>query len=116
MKAITKLVPVVETPGSSGSRGYALSEVRLSMYIVPPVGEITVEELELFAVDRLKGKTERERIDFVHFALASIRAVCAQLCGDFACAVLKEIENIRVRGLTGAPHAPPPLHSQCLVC
>lgn len=70
MKAITKVVPV--QAASSSTRIYATSEVRLSMYLVPPVGEITVEELELYAIDRLK--------------------------------VLKEIENIRVRGLTGAAY------------
>jgi hypothetical protein len=54
MKAITKIVPV-QAAASSSSRIYATSEVRLSMYLVPPVGEITVEELELYAIDRLKG-------------------------------------------------------------
>ncbi len=53
MKAITKVVPV--QAASSSTRIYATSEVRLSMYLVPPVGEITVEELELYAIDRLKG-------------------------------------------------------------
>ena len=88
MKAITKIVPV--QAASSSTRIYATSEVRLSMYLVPPVGEITVEELELYAIDRLKGNRFdhhfREFTDSSHL---------------FPSAVLKEIENIRVRGLTG---------------
>jgi hypothetical protein len=50
MKAITRIVPVEATTSKTST-----SDVRLSLYLVPPVGEITVEELELYAIDRLKG-------------------------------------------------------------
>lgn len=52
MKAISK--PVAHPQGKIGLADVH-SQSKLSLYLVPPVGEITVEELELYAIDRLKG-------------------------------------------------------------
>lgn len=55
MKAIKKAGSTVDTASGVKINASYLNS-RLSLYLVPPVGEITVEELELYAIDRLKGK------------------------------------------------------------
>ncbi len=39
----------------AANKAVAMNEDKLSMYDLPPTDEITVEELESFAIERLRG-------------------------------------------------------------
>jgi len=73
MKPIKRVVPVeASSTGFSVVRS-ASPEARLSLYLVPPIGEITVEELELYAIDRLKGSSISSCApDFSHISLVCL--------------------------------------------
>ncbi len=99
------------TGDHKGAFSTQCNSAQLSMYDLPPTYEITVEELEMFTIQRLKGTLRvlvgggiklQFKLDCVQIKF--VEGLMATLVTLFMWAVLKDIENSRIRGLTGTEY------------
>jgi hypothetical protein len=99
--------PIARTGGATGTAAELKRPLELTMYKELPSGEVSVEEFEKYALDRLRGKTQ-----LMHAAEAGAQLLsCAPAaggneqhsthvltCSVAVCAVLKAIEEAKLRG------------------
>ena len=88
MRATTSTISGARRQRIKGAGG-----VRLSMYTTPPDVELSLDEFENFAIDRLIGTLARESSLQRHFRGLKLLTIAS--CSSFA--VLRGIESLRIQ-------------------